>query len=506
MPIKVVSKANSDLVLQQTGLLVVPVRGAKALERIGKVGKSGGDLRSLDHAQGGRLSRMVENSRFKGGTFETLLVSAPSGLAAENLLLVGWEDASSGLFEEVQSYRKLGAVVSEVARRVGASKMALLTTELKLGRGAHVQALLEGIHLSAYRFDKYKSKPDPLPVQMEELELLGAKKVSSREIEFTEALCDATALARNLVNMPARDCTPSYITQVARNVSKEVGLKFEIFDHAHLKKLGAHALLAVAQGSDEPPFLIRLTYNPKKGAKKRIALVGKGVTFDSGGLSIKSAGSMEGMKIDMSGAAAVLGAMKSISVLRPHAEVRAYIPTVENMISGSATRPGDIVKAMNGKTIEILNTDAEGRLILADALSLAVKDGCQTIVDIATLTGACVVALGEEYAGLFSNDNSLANHIIEAGAQSGERFWRLPLAREYVTHIKSAIADIKNTGSSKGGGAIAGANFLREFVGESRWAHLDIAGPASSDGDRDHVRKGGVGFGVRTLARWLATL
>jgi leucyl aminopeptidase len=253
--------------------------------------------------------------------------------------------------------------------------------------------------------------------------------------------------------------------------------------------------------------MIRMVLKPKKKASKVVSLVGKGVTFDSGGLSIKPAGSMEDMKMDMGGAAAVLGAMHALAVISPKVEVRGYIPTTENMINGKATRPGDVVRAMSGKSIEILNTDAEGRLILADALNLAEKDGSDIIVDLATLTGACMVALGNDYAGLFSDDDKLVDSLMKASALAGERLWRLPLAPEYKKLIESPIADIKNTGG-RYGGAITGALFLQHFVSnpKTKWAHLDIAGPAYADGDAGHIRKGGVGFGVRTLINFVRGL
>ncbi len=260
-------------------------------------------------------------------------------------------------------------------------------------------------------------------------------------------------------------------------------------------------MLAVSQGSHEPAYIAKLTYKPKKPSKKILALVGKGVTFDSGGLSLKTASGMETMKGDMSGAGAVLGAMQAISHLKPDIEVRGYIVTVENMPSGSATRPGDVVRAMNGKTIEILNTDAEGRLILADCLHLAEKEGATAIVDIATLTGAIVVALGSQCAGLFSDNRELANMIMKAGDASGERFWRMPLIKEHIQIAKSKIADYKNMGVAGSGGSIFAAVFLSLFVKHTPWAHLDIAGVFLSDRDKGHLRIGGVGFGVRTLAR-----
>ncbi|RMD84066.1 MAG: leucyl aminopeptidase, partial [Candidatus Dadabacteria bacterium] len=257
--------------------------------------------------------------------------------------------------------------------------------------------------------------------------------------------------------------------------------------------------------SAQPPYLIRLRYAPRtKVDEKHIAIVGKGITFDSGGLSIKIGEGMYTMKSDMSGAAAVLAVMSVIRSLKIQRQVTAYIPTCENMVSDRSQKPGDIVKAINGKTIEVVNTDAEGRLILADALSLAVKDGADIIIDLATLTGACMVALGAKYAGLFSTSRELAKELIHAGEKAGERLWELPLAKEYEHQLKNTVADVRNISGTRWGGAVTAALFLKEFVGRTTWAHIDIAGPAFASADDLYIKKGGVGFGVRTLINWLS--
>jgi leucyl aminopeptidase len=283
-------------------------------------------------------------------------------------------------------------------------------------------------------------------------------------------------------------------------------MQVQVFDKARLAKMKAGALLSVAQGSQTPPYLIKMTYKPTGRTKRKvISLVGKGVTFDSGGLSIKSGAGMMDMKCDMSGAATVIAAMQAIAAVKPSCEVRAYIPATENMINGRATRPGDVVKASNGKSIEILNTDAEGRLILADALCLAEKDGCDQIIDLATLTGACLVALGKDYAGLYSTSEKMVKGLSEAAAHAGERVWHMPLADEYRSLIKSSVADIKNIGGPHGG-SITAALFLQEFVENTDWAHLDIAGPAFTASASDYISKGGVGFGVGTLVRYVQSI
>ena len=266
-----------------------------------------------------------------------------------------------------------------------------------------------------------------------------------------------------------------------------------------------NGLLAVSRGGPEEPRFIKLRYAPTGRPKKKIALIGKGLTFDSGGLSLKPAKSMQTMKIDMSGAAAVLGTMYAVSQIKPRVQVTGYVPSSENMPSGTAQKPGDVIRYRNGKTVEVLNTDAEGRLILADALIAAREDKPDVIIDLATLTGACMVALGSQVAGLFSNDEKLTDDLMASGRKAGERLWPMPLVEEYKTDIKSNIADIKNIGGGYGG-AITAALFLQEFVADTPWAHLDIAGPAFSERALPHVPRGGTGFGVRTLINYVLSL
>lgn len=490
----------------KTQLLVVPVtagelKSKKSRRKRGADDNAAISFAELDAKAAKEIKKLLRSQDFKGKDLEVLRLSTLGSLGAAWVLLVGWKDKADSLFEELSHYRSFGALLFEHARKVKAATLHLSSQNLKLSDERHLAALLEGLMLSQYSFRKYKSASDDDKFTLRELVVLTKKRLSEPVIREVTTLCEATALARDLVNTPARDCTPAFLVRRCREIARRGRLRIKVFDSAALKKLRANALLAVAQASDEPPYLIRVSYMPRRRSKTRVALVGKGVTFDSGGLSIKPAGSMETMKCDMSGAAAVIAAMQAISALKPAVEVHAYIPSVENMVSGHATRPGDIVMAMSGKTIEILNTDAEGRLILADALTLAEKDGCKRIIDIATLTGACVVALGAEYAGLFSDSKTLAKKIETSGELCGERFWHMPLAKEYKGLIKSSIADIKNRASS-GPGAITAALFLKEFISKgTEWAHLDIAGTAFSDADKGHIKRGGVGFGVRTLAR-----
>jgi leucyl aminopeptidase len=312
-------------------------------------------------------------------------------------------------------------------------------------------------------------------------------------------------MARDLVNEPAGAMTPTRLAEVATEVAAAGGLEVTVWDEVEVANQGLGGLMGVARGSDEPPRLIQLSYRPSATARGHVALVGKGITFDSGGLSIKTAEGMETMKTDMSGAAAVLAAMSALPDLAPDVAVTAFVPTTENMPGGRATKPGDVLEIRNGKTVEVLNTDAEGRLILADGLSLAVEAGVDAIVDLATLTGACMVALGSKVAGLMGNHDAWVDQVRAAADRAGEPVWPLPLPEDYRKSIDSEVADVKNIGSDRYGGALTAGLFLKEFVDDVPWAHLDIAGPARSGEDEAYFRKGGTGFGVRTLVELLTS-
>lgn len=461
---------------------------------------------AIDAQLDGLLSKQLRDQQFKSKRGHSSILSPLNNAHVSTLLAYGWDDAKEhGTFEQLGAYRKLGVASIDLARRTQATEINVFTDEFGLRTDDQLLAFCEGLWLATYQFVDFKKKAESTYIGPKKVIIHSTKRLSSATIETASIYAAATKLARNLINLPPNHCTPSVLMRQAREIARKGKLSFKAFDRNALKKMGAGALLAVAQGSDEPPFLLKLVYKPRKlKSKKVITFVGKGVTFDSGGLSIKTGSGMETMKCDMSGAAAVLATMQAVAQLKPGFEVRGYVPTTENMINGSATRPGDVVRAMSGKTIEILNTDAEGRLILADALHLAQQDKCDVIVDLATLTGACMVALGTEYAGLFANNDLLAEKLKRAGEQAGERFWRMPLAPEYKSWIKSSVADIKNLGKPFGG-AITAALFLEEFIDKVQWAHLDIAGPAFTDGDSGHIKKGGVGFGVRTLLNFLRT-
>ncbi|NDC37804.1 MAG: leucyl aminopeptidase [Proteobacteria bacterium] len=483
-------------------VVVAPLTPAevKALSATNKKVRKASGVAALGQELAGIIAAAAVREGFKAGAKESLTVQTNQATGLEVLVLVGAPDAETSALEATEYYRKLGNALVAAAKRHHAETVGYLPGEFELKSPAAARAFAEGVVLGGYSFTQYKSKKAEEKKGLKSVVVLSQKAPNMAALTEGRIAAEGTVLARDLVNMPPCDCTPAYLVKTAERIAKEHKLKIDIFDKQALKKMGANSLLSVSYGSDQPPYLIRMALKPKKKSAKVIALVGKGITFDSGGLSIKPASGMEDMKIDMAGAAAVLGAMQALAQLNPKVEVRAYIPTTENMTGGSATRPGDIAKAMSGKTIEILNTDAEGRLILADALCLAEKDGCDTIVDLATLTGACMVALGNDYAGLFSDDEKLIASLNKASEEAGERLWRLPLAKEYRKLIESSVADIKNTGG-RYGGAITAALFLQEFVTnkKTRWAHLDIAGPAATESEQGYIKRGGVGFGVRTL-------
>ncbi|HZG65617.1 MAG TPA: leucyl aminopeptidase [Herpetosiphonaceae bacterium] len=358
-------------------------------------------------------------------------------------------------------------------------------------------ASTDGFLLGSYRFTSYKS--DPRPSRIQRILCLGA---TDSEIERGTIFAEATLLARDLTNEPSSTLTPAVLGRRSTEIADVSGLESNVLDARELEERGFNGILAVGKGSVEPPFLIRLRYVPNRATGK-IVLVGKGVTFDSGGLSLKDLNGMEQMKTDKAGAAAVIGAMSALPRLEPSIEVQAIIPAVENMPSGSALRPGDVIRHYGGRTTEVLNTDAEGRLLLADALALACEEQPDAIVDLATLTGAIVVALGNKASGLFANNEMLLEELKKAAAAAGERMWPMPLLDEYKNELDSTIADCKNRGP-RYGGAIFAALFLQAFVRDGiPWAHFDIAGAARADRDYEEMSTGGTGVGTRTLLHWI---
>jgi leucyl aminopeptidase len=437
--------------------------------------------------------------RFEANLGETLPVPADDG---STIVAVGMGDPAKLTAEGM---RRAAAALVRAAGQDTTVATTLLSAAPVGGLESTVAAaaLAEGASLATYRFVRYKG--ESRPSRLDRLVVVGSGKGVRAALDRGARVAVAVALARDLVNEPAGSLTPSRLAEVAAEVASDGALALTVWDEAAIARERLGGLAGVARGSDEPPRLIRLEHTPEGTERARIALVGKGITFDSGGLSIKTAEGMETMKTDMSGAAAVLAAMSAVPELVPDVSVVAIVPATENMPGGRATKPGDVLRIRNGTTVEVLNTDAEGRLVLADALSLAVEAGVDAIVDLATLTGACKIALGPKIAGLMANDDAWAGQVQAAAERAGEAVWPLPLPDEYRRSIDSEVADLKNIGSDRWGGALTAGLFLREFVGSVPWAHLDIAGPARSSEDDGYVRKGGTGWGVRTLLELLAT-
>jgi len=456
----------------------------------------------VNAAAGGALADVLAAEKFQGKAGQVTHVHTSGRLPARRVVVVGLGKRADTTAE---SLRRAAAAGLRRARDLGARAVAIEVLGERLPARQRAQALVEGAILGTYTFDRYKREKSDK--QVESLQLCEPDGRQRRDaVEGArrgEIFARSTWLARDLINSPANDVHPSHLAKVAGEIAKEAGLGLQVFERADCRKMGMGAFLGVAAGSEQPPKFIHLTYTPTGRSRKRVAVIGKGITFDSGGLDLKSAEGMLRMKDDMSGAAAVLGIMQALPALKPGVEVHGLIAATENMPSGGAVRPGDILKAMNGTTIEIGNTDAEGRLTLADAICYAAqKVGADEIVDMATLTGACVVALGPLCSGLFANDQALANRLLAAAATAGERMWQLPLIDEYRENLKSDVADMNNVGP-RGGGAITAGLFLKEFAGDKSWAHLDIAGPAFSEKDTPLAPKGGTGYAVRTILTYL---
>ncbi|HET6795219.1 MAG TPA: leucyl aminopeptidase, partial [Acidimicrobiales bacterium] len=402
----------------------------------------------------------------------------------------------------VDTVRRAAAALVRAAGK--ATSAALVLGSSPLDPRQVGQAVAEGAVMGSYRFDSFRSRAED-GQNLTSLTLVGSRpRDAAAGAERGTVVGRAVALARDLVNTPPGAMTPTVLADVAGELAGQASLEAEILDEEAILAERLGGLAGVAAGSDQPPRLIRLTYDPP-GATSTLALVGKGITFDSGGLSLKTADGMMTMKTDMSGAAAVLATMSVLAELGATSRVIGIMPATENMPGGRAIKPGDVLRARNGKTIEVLNTDAEGRLVLADGLSLAVEAGATAIVDIATLTGACVVALGRRVAGLMGNHDGFLGQVEQASRQAGESLWRLPLPAEYRKDLDSEVADIKNIGAAGQAGALAAGLFLKEFVGGVPWAHLDIAGPARSDSADGYLTKGGTGFGTRTLIELATT-
>ncbi len=434
-----------------------------------------------------------------GKAQEMTLLHHAAGVTAARVLLAGAGKPEK--FTPAEQRNLAGAALRWLKSR-SVTRVAL-ALDPAFAAPEFAQAAVEGAILGSFNSDTYKTG-EKKTAESFTLVAAGGGEPLQRAFERGRIIAEAQNATRALVNEPGNKLVPSGLAEAARHVAAEYGLEFEVLDREQMAGLGMRALLGVAQGSVEPPALAVLRYRPSgKTPKVHLGIVGKGVTFDSGGISIKPSEAMEKMKYDMAGAASAIGAMRAIAQLKPAIAVTAFMPCVENMPGGRAQRPGDIVVAMSGKTIEVINTDAEGRLILADALTYARSLGCTHLVDIATLTGAIVVALGHLRAGLFSSDDGLRDRVLDASKSAGERMWPMPLDEDYKDYLKSAFADLANVGG-RYGGAVTAAVFLKEFAAETPWVHIDIAGTAWVDDEKPHLAKGPTGLPVRTLVR-LAT-
>jgi leucyl aminopeptidase len=466
-----------------------------------------GRAAELDQLTGGVLARLAKSGEVAGKALETTLLHAPDGLKAARLLVVG-----AGKREQFNpaALRKVAGTALRYLKSKGAHKVVFVVRENDATPDA-AQAVTEAAIVADFETDKYKTekKNDKF---IETFLIAGfahtEKAAAEAAMARGRAIGDAQNFTRDLVNEPSNKLTPRILAEKAEAMAREAGLALEILDEKKIADLKMGALLSVAQGSVEPPRMIVITYtpaNPKPGGAV-IGLVGKAVTFDTGGISIKPADGMEKMKYDMAGGATMIGVMRALAALKPNVKVICVVPSTENMPGGKAQKPGDIQTAMSGKTIEVLNTDAEGRLILADGVHYAKQLGATHLVDAATLTGAIVVALANVNVGVFGSDQAWTDKLLASAKAAGEKMWQLPMDDEYREFIKGSFADIQNIGSGKGGGSITGAWFIREFAGDTPWIHLDIAGTAWNDDAKPWLAKGPTGVALRTLVQLVSSL
>ncbi|HUE95031.1 MAG TPA: leucyl aminopeptidase [Longimicrobiaceae bacterium] len=465
-----------------------------------------GALGELSEALEGQLRDVLARGDYRGKEGQTLvLYPRPGSQAFDRLLLVGLGKRGEVDLERI---RRAGGTAAKQAAKYELDRFSIVLPGFdEIEPGAAGRAFSEGVGLGAYLFDEFKSKegPDAQKQPLTRAALLEADEPRAAALEEAvrvgSALASGECFARTLGNLPGNVATPDYLAERAREFDARFGMKVTVLGPAELEKEGLRTLLAVSRGSAEEPRLIVLEHRRGRGGPP-IALVGKGLTFDSGGISIKPAAGMEEMKFDMCGGAAVLGAMHAIGELQIPIDIVAVVPAAENLLSGSAMKPGDIIRSHGGKTIEVVNTDAEGRLILADALSYVRRFEPAAVVDVATLTGSCVMALGHHASAIMGNDEGLLQEVRGAGDRVAERVWPMPMFQEYREQIKSEYADIKNSGG-RPAGAITAGWFLREFVGDTPWVHLDIAGTAYGDGKLSYQTKGATGVPTRLLVEWV---
>jgi len=464
----------------------------------------GGATGAVDKALDNAITALIKQGEFKGKFNEISIIHSLGKIPARIVAVIGLGKESDLTIDRI---RTLTAEFCRTLRKLNCRRIATIAHGAGVGGmepEAASQAITEGGILGLYRFQKHVTKEEE---DQEISELLIVERESTK-LSATERGCkkgkiiaQATCMARDWINEPANFMTPTDMAKVARQLTRAQSLELRILDHQQMEREGMGSLLGVAKGSCQPPKMIVLSYKGDKKSHATLGFVGKGITFDSGGISIKPSENMAEMKGDMAGAAAAMAAVSAIAQLKLKINVTAVVPATENLPGGNALKPGDILKALNGKTIEVVNTDAEGRLTLADALSYAVKQGFSLLVDIATLTGACHVALGDVCSGIFGNSQELIDKVVKAGTEAGERLWQLPMYEEYKEQNKSDIADIKNSGG-RYGGAITAAQFLSEFAGKTPWAHIDIAGTSMTEKERGYLVKGATGVCVRTLVNF----
>ena len=490
MEVKVVS---GDITKLSLGAIIVNLfEGVKS---------PGGATGAVDRALGGVIAQLIAEGEIKGKLNEITLIHSLGKIEPARVVVAGLGKEKD---LDLRRIRGVAAEACRFLRKAGVERVGTIAHGAGTGgidSEKAVQAVAEGTILGLYTFRKHQTKEseqgeikEMLIVEQDESKLPQMERGCAKGI----VLAEATNLARDMANEPANYMTPTDMAEVARKVAQDYGLECQVMERDEMEQLSMGALLGVAQGSRQPPKFIILSYKGDKRSKSALGFVGKGLTFDSGGISIKPSEGMGEMKGDMAGGATVIAAMRALGQLRPKINVTGVIPAAENLPSSTALKPGDILRAMNGKSIEIVSTDAEGRLILADALSYARKLELSPVIDVATLTGACRVALGDFCSGAFGNNEELIVKVIKAGEEAGECMWQMPMYEEYKELNKSDVADIKNVGK-RWGGAISAAQFLAEFAEDTPWVHLDIAGTSESDKDKAFLVKGATGVGVRTL-------